>query len=178
MIVTPTGPEEVCIVLLSSDPRLRIEGALPRFPELAKRVAGARSTSQESGAVTALGKPSSVVRKNIALVGDASCTIDGVAGQGISLAILEAIQLADCLSRADIASYEFAHRKITRLAIGMTRLLLLLDRNTFLRRKVLRSFQSNPGIFSQMISLHMGEHGNGSISPRTILNLGWHVLCA
>ena len=178
MIVTPIGPEEVCIVLLSSDPRLRIETAFAQFPEISKRLTGAKPTSEEAGAVTALGRAGAVVRKNVALVGDASCTIDGVAGQGISLAVRAAIQLADALARQDLTSYESAHRQLTRLAIGMTRLLLLLDRNTLLRRKALRLFQANPHIFSQMISLHMGGHANESLSPRTILNLGWQVLCA
>jgi menaquinone-9 beta-reductase len=178
MIVTPVAPEEVCIVLLSSDPRLRIESAFAQFPEISKRLTGAMPTSHEAGAVTALGRSSAVVRKNVALVGDASCTIDGVAGQGISLAVCEAIQLADALAREDLASYESAHRRLTRLAIGMTRLLLLLDRNTFLRRKALRSFQANPALFYQLISLHMGERADESLSPRTILDLGWQVLCA
>jgi len=178
MIVTPIGPEEVCIVLLSSDARLRIESAFAQFPEISRRLAGATPTSKEAGAVTALGRARAVVRKNVALVGDASCTIDGVAGHGISLAVREAIQLADALAREDIASYESAHRQLTRLAIGMTRLLLLLDRSTFLRRRALRSFQANPAVFSKMISLHMGEHPEESLSPRTILDLGWQVLCA
>jgi 2-polyprenyl-6-methoxyphenol hydroxylase-like FAD-dependent oxidoreductase len=178
MIATPIGPEEVCIVLLSSDARLRIESAFAQFPEISKRLAGARPTSREAGAITALGRARAVVRKNVALVGDASCTIDGVAGQGISLAVCEAIHLADALARRDLASYEAAHLESTKLAMGMTRLLLLLDRNAFLRRKALRCFQANPRMFARMISLHMGESAEESLSPGTILNLGWQVLCA
>ena len=96
----------------------------------------------------------------------------------MSLAVAEAIQLGDCLGRQDLASYESAHRQLTKPAIGMTRLLLLLDRSAFLRRKALRLFQANPAIFSRMISLHMGEDANESLSPRTMLDLGWQVLCA
>ncbi len=45
-----------------------------------------------------------MVRNNVALVGDASCTVDGVSGQGLSLAFQQALALGDALAAGDLAS--------------------------------------------------------------------------
>ncbi|MGH9563498.1 MAG: NAD(P)/FAD-dependent oxidoreductase, partial [Terracidiphilus sp.] len=41
IIVTPTGAEEVCLVMLTSDSRVRIERAIEQFPHIAMRLRGA-----------------------------------------------------------------------------------------------------------------------------------------
>ena len=93
MFVTPTAAEEVCVALLSNDPLMRIERALAQFPEVATRLRCARTITQEAGAVSVLGRARAVVRRNVALVGDASCAIDGIAGKGLSLAFQQALAL-------------------------------------------------------------------------------------
>jgi flavin-dependent dehydrogenase len=178
MFVTPTGKEEVCIALLSSDPHLRIDVALEQFPNVASRLRGASCVLVESGAVTALGCARSVARGNVALVGDASCTIDGIAGQGLSLAFQEAIHLGEALARADLDYYKSAHRQITRTAMRMTQLLLLMGRNNWIRRKALRLFAGNPAFYARLIAIHTGESSPEAIGMGEILNLGWRVLRA
>ncbi len=177
LFVTPTGPKEVCLALLSSDPHLRMDGALPQFPDVASRLQDVPK-SAEFGAITALGKSRAVVRGNVALVGDASLTIDGIAGQGLSLAFQEAVHLGEALARGDLASYESAHRRITRMATRMTRLLLLMDQSTWIRRKALRLFSSQPMLFSKMISIHTGERSRESLGAWEIFDLGRRVLWA
>ena len=176
MFVTPTAADEVCIALLSRDPHLRVERALALFPSVARRLAGASAVLAEGGALTALGRARRVVRGNVALVGDASCSIDGIAGQGLSLAFQEAIALGDALSRGDLRCYERAHRKIVKVAVAMTRLLLLMDRSLWIRHKTLRLFATQPAFYSKMMSIHTGDATSDPLRVREIVNLGLRVL--
>jgi menaquinone-9 beta-reductase len=175
---TPTGAEEVCIALLSHDPQMRIERGLVHFPEIARRLRGARPLSPELGSVTALGSAQAVARGRVALVGDASFAVDGIAGQGLSLAFGQAIHLAEAFVRDDLRYYEKAHRKIARAPWRMTRLLLLMDQSAWVRRKTLRLFARKPGLFSKMMSQHLGETTQDDLKAREILDLGWQVLRA
>jgi menaquinone-9 beta-reductase len=178
MIVTPTGAAEICISLFTSDPRVRLDRALDLFPDVEKRVRGARTSSAEGGAITALGQARAVVWGNVALVGDAGCAVDGIAGSGLSLAFQEALCLGDALATGDLAQYKSAHSRITRGPMRMTRLLLLMDTSAALRRKVLRLFAARPAIFSNMISAHTGASQSHTLRPAEILGLGWRVLRA
>jgi menaquinone-9 beta-reductase len=178
MILTPTGAQEICISFLTSDPQLRIERALNQFPEVAGRLRGAEAASTEIGSPTSVGRARSVTKGNVALVGDASCTVDGVSGQGLSLAFQEAVALADALAGEDLASYECAHRRITGKAIRMAQLMLLMDRSAWIRRKALRLFASQPAIFSKIIAIHAGEPSAEALKARVVFDLGWQVLRA
>ena len=178
MFATPTGAEEVCVSLLTSDPQLRIEQALPQFPGLALRLQGARVLTSEQGAVTALERTRGVVRGKIALVGDASGTVDGIAGLGLSLAFHQAICLGEALAREDLNYYQAAHQKISKLPARLNRLLLLMNQSARIRRKALRLFANSPRLFSQLMSLHTGQQGKEEIKTTELLGLGWRVLWA
>jgi flavin-dependent dehydrogenase len=177
LFVTPTAADEVCIALISSDSRLRIEQALKMFPEVAARLRHAATVMKEGGAITALGCAREVVHGNVALVGDASCAIDGVAGQGLSLAFQEAIALGEALGRGDLACYARAHREITKTAVRMTQLLLLMDRAEWIRRKTLRLFASQPALYSKMMAVHTGET-EAALRLRDVVDLSLRVLAA
>lgn len=178
MFVTPTAPDEVCIALLSNDSRLRIERALEMFPSVAARLRGAAPLLREGGALSALGRARKVVRGNVALVGDASCAIDGIAGQGLSLAFQEAIALGESLGRGNLRYYERAHREITKTAVRMTQLLLLMDRSEWIRRKTLRLFASQPELYSRMMAVHTGAAPAESLKLADIVGLSLRVLAA
>ena len=174
--VTPTGPGEVCIALLASDPQMRIETALHQFPELADRLHGALPLTAELGGVTMLERFGKVARGRTALVGDASFTVDGITGQGLSLAFQEAIYLGEALASENLASYEIAHRKIVTRPARMARLLLLLGRNDWLRRTVLRLLAKHPNLFAKLLSVHAGESAAPqSTKPRDICDVGCQV---
>ena len=178
MFVTPVSADEICVALLSSSPQMRIDRALDQFPDVAKRLRGVAPVSAEAGTVTALSCATTVARGNVALVGDASCTIDGIAGQGLSLAFQEAIHLAEALARNDLGYYKSAHRRVTRTAILMTLLLLSMDRSNWIRRKALRLFARDAVTFSKMISIHTGESSPDVLGMEEIFNLGWRVISA
>ena len=153
MYVAPIGGREVYVSILSSDRGLRIDCVLARFPSVAKHLHFAQPVSAESGAVMALKRVKAVTRRNVALVGDASCTVDGISGQGLSLAFQQAIHFADALARNELGCYRSAHSRIFQSSVPMTRLLLSTDRSVWLRRKALRLFSGNPGLFSKLISI-------------------------
>jgi len=178
MFVTPTAAEEVCVALLSNDPLMRIERALPQFPEVARRLRGARTITQETGAVSVLGRARAVVRGNVALVGDASCAIDGIAGKGLSLAFQQALALGEAFAREDLAGYAQAHREITSMPVRLTRLLLLMNSSAWLRRKALRFFANNPNAFAKIISLHTRAARRRELNARDFAGLGWRILWA
>ncbi len=178
MVVTPTGAGEICISLFADDSRLRMDRALDQFPEVAFRIRGAQPLSSEAGAVTSFSRARAVVRGNVALVGDAGCTVDAISGQGLSLAFQQAIHLAEALVAGDLRQYESAHRRITRTALRMTRLLRWMNSSVALRRKVLKLFAARPSLFADMISVHTGEPMPDALGTSAILDLGWRVLWA
>jgi 2-polyprenyl-6-methoxyphenol hydroxylase-like FAD-dependent oxidoreductase len=156
MIVTPTRREEVCVVVLAGDPRLRIEQAIEQFPEVSARLRGTAPLSAESGTITCLSRARAAIHGNVALVGDASCTMDGISGSGLSLAFQEANALADALAHEDLVEYQRAHARITRVPVRMTQLLLAMDANAALRRVSLRTLAWHPWLFARLISVHAG----------------------
>jgi flavin-dependent dehydrogenase len=178
MVITPTGAEEICVSLFAGDLHLRIDRALQEFPAVAERLRGAQPVSRQAGAITSLGRAHGVTRGTIALVGDASGTVDGIAGQGLSLAFQQAQALGEALGRGDLRHYELAHRRIMRNAARMTRLLLLMSASATIRRKAMRLFAAHPAVFSNLISIHAGQASFDALGTTQILDLGWRVLCA
>jgi menaquinone-9 beta-reductase len=178
MFATPTGAEEVCVSVLTSDPHLRIERALLKFPGLARRLRGAATLTPERGAVTALEWRRSVVRGNIALVGDASGSVDGIAGVGLSLAFQQAICLGEAMARQDLKFYQAAHRRICKIPTRLNRVLLMMSESAWIRRKVLRLLAESPGTFGALMSLHTGQRAPEELKARDVIDLGWRALWA
>ena len=178
MFVTPTSRNEVCVAFLSGDARLRIDSALGLFPAVAQKLLGARATSTELGSVTALSSARAVHSGRVFLAGDASFTVDGIAGQGMGLGFQQALQLAEAVDRNDPAHYVLAHRRITITPARVTGLLLEMNHRTWLRRKVLRLFSGNPGLFARIVSIHTGQAFSRELKMLDVFGLGWQVLRA
>ncbi len=175
--VTPVSKDQVCVALISRDPKLRLAEALQRFPELRARLDGADVSSAEKGALTATCKLKRVSRGNVALIGDASGTVDAITGEGLCLAFSQAMVLADCLRAGDLARYEHEHRRLALRPLLMARLMLLLDGRPRLQRRTLQAFQKRPEVFKRLLELHVGV-----LSPLHLaldgLTLGWGLLTA
>jgi menaquinone-9 beta-reductase len=178
LVLTPTGSRELCVSLFTSNPRIRLNRVLDRFPAVVRRIANAQPSSAEAGAATMLSRARAVTHGNVALLGDASCTVDGIAGQGLSLAFQQAIQLADALAREDLARYATAHARIARTPVRVTRLLLAMNASAALRRKALRLFAAKPALFAKLIAIHTGASSPEALSAAHVLNLGWRVMWA
>jgi flavin-dependent dehydrogenase len=175
--VTPVSADQVCVALISRDPKLRLTEGLRRFPELKARLEGVDVSSAEKGALTATCKLKRVSRGNVALIGDASGTVDAITGEGLCLAFSQAMVLADCLRMGDLARYEQEHRRLALRPFLMARLMLLLDRRPRLQRRTLQAFQKHPDVFRRLLELHVGV-----LSPLHLaldgLTLGWGLLTA
>lgn len=164
--VTPTGATDVCVAVVTRNPRLRITEALKGFPAIAKRLAQAATTSKEMGAACVSRSLKEVSRGNVLLVGDASCTVDAITGDGLSLAIQQAVSMADGLARDDAEQYARAHQRIVRLPMMMSRLMLMLAERKWVRRRAITRLSNHPGIFARLLATHVGEFGAAKLTMR------------
>jgi flavin-dependent dehydrogenase len=175
LYVTPVGGAETCVVLISSDHRQRLDHVLPRFPLLARRLATAGAASSERGGVSASRRLARVWRGNVALVGDASGSVDAITGEGLCLLFQQAVALADAIEAGDLSRYQAAHRRLGRRPDFMADLMLLLDRHGSLRSRVLRAFAARPRLLSRILALHVGELSYFDCASNG-LALGWQML--
>ncbi|MGH9396649.1 MAG: NAD(P)/FAD-dependent oxidoreductase [Terriglobia bacterium] len=175
LFITPVGAKEVCVAVLSRHPHPRLAGALPSFPEVASRLKNAPPTSMERGAICANHTFRAVARNRVALVGDASGSVDAITGDGISLAFQQAIALAAAMERGDLTLYQAAHRSILRTPALMARLMVKLDRYAWLRRRALRGLASEPGLFAGLFAVHVGA-SPATFGVRRAAALAWRLL--
>ncbi len=175
LYVTPVGPMEVCMALISRQPQLRLDEALHKFPAVAERLRGAEHGSVERGAISVTRRLARVCRGRVALIGDASGGVDAITGEGLCLSFNQAELLGPCLVSGDLAPYQSGHRTLARRPAMMARLMLLLDRHERLRQRVMRAFVREPKLFSRMLDVHVG-----AVSPVDLaangLALGWKLL--
>lgn len=155
--VTPVGPEEICVAVISRKPNVRVSGALKRFPKLARKLEGAPPASCDRGATTRMCGLRRVSSRNVALVGDASGSVDAITGEGLALGFRQAAILAGALKAGNLRPYEKEHRRLLRRPRFMADVLLLLGRRSSLRRRTFRALQAAPHIFERMVAYHMGE---------------------
>jgi menaquinone-9 beta-reductase len=174
--VTPIGGEEVCIVIMSEwAEHASFDRALRELPELKEQLAGAELSSRERGAVTSTHLLHNVQRRNVALVGDASGSVDAITGEGLRLAFRQAFALGDSLVVSDLRHYEQVHRELARRPMLMGNLMLWLGRNPRIRGRVIRALQSKPDLFARLLATHVG-HGTSAELLSTGALLGWRLL--
>lgn len=174
---TGVSGERMCVALASHDPNLRLEDGLRALPRLGERLRGAEMVSAERGAITGNRRLKRVWRGNVALIGDASGTVDAITGEGMGLAFSQAVALADAFVSGDLATYQAAHRRLALRPLCMARLMLTLDGRPRLQRRTLQVFQKQPHVFRRLLELHVG-----TLSPLHVavdgLTLGWGLFTA
>lgn len=175
--VTPVSDAEVCVVIVSSEPTRDLQSALSEFPELTGRLNGQRPARPERGAFTTMRSLNKVFSGNVALIGDASGSVDAITGEGLSLSFQQAEALAQAMAQNDLTSYQTAHRRLARRPTFMARLLLLLDGRPRLRRRTVRAFENHPELFARLISVHVGETSPAHFAATGAM-LGWNFLVA
>jgi len=175
--VTPVGPEEICIVLISKRQDLRFSQSLLSFPKLVERLEGAARASAERGALTSMAKLKRVYRGNVGLIGDASGSVDAITAEGLSLSFRQATALADALEAGDLHHYQQAHQRLSRRPWQVGNLLLLLAGQTGLRQRTMRSLTAAPQLFERMLAYQMGETRPLELATAGAL-FGWRFLAA
>jgi flavin-dependent dehydrogenase len=173
--ITPVAPDEVGIALLTRDPKQRIDDALPQFPALAARLHSAPHTSSERGGETVSRTLRRVARGNIALIGDASGSVDAITGEGLALGFHQARELADALATNSLSRYEQAHYRLARRPHFMANFMLTMDSRAWLRNRAIPALAARPEIFRRLLALHVGA-GSPPRFAADCLALGWQML--
>lgn len=176
--VTPIGKREICVALISKKRFVSFDAGVAQFPLLARHLANAPRSTSLRGAISISRRLKSVFRGRIALIGEASGSVDEITGEGLAMAFRQAIALSQALRANDLSLYQAAHRRISSLPSFMAQSMLLLDRSSWIRKHALRAFVRKPALFERLLSVHVGEVALGNYGIRGILNLGWQLLVA
>ena len=165
--VTPVGSEMVGVAVLSGERPLSFDGIVSRLPELARRLEGAEAASRDRGAGPFGQRPATVVRGRLALVGDASGSLDPITGEGLSVAFSQARSIVGAIKRGALSGYAADHRRIMRVPRLLTGLLISIERRPAVRRALIRLLAANPRLFDCLVD-GVGRAGSRAISPRQI----------
>jgi menaquinone-9 beta-reductase len=174
---TAVSRDQVCVALASHDPNLRLAEGLESLPTLRAHLHGAEIVSSERGALTGNRQFNRVWRRNVALIGDASGTVDAITGEGLGLAFSQAVGLVESLESGELSSYQAEHRRLALRPTWMARLMLTLDGRPRLQHRTLQVFEKHPEVFRRLLALHVG-----AMPPLHLvkdgLTLGWGLLSA
>ncbi len=157
LYIAPLGGDEVGVSLLTGTRGRRLHDALPDFAAVAHRLAGAARTSSVRGAVTRTRNLREVIRGNVAVLGDASGSVDAVTGEGLLSAFRQAHALADAIAAGVPERYAMAHARMARAPRRMARLLLLLNRYPWLERRFVATMATRPETFAALLRVHLAE---------------------
>jgi flavin-dependent dehydrogenase len=176
--VTPISGNEICVALISRQKFLSFEQGLAGFPALAARLKEALPVSRVRGGLSLAQRLKRVQRGNVALVGEASGSVDAITGEGLAIAFRQALVLGAALAERDLPAYGAEHRKIAHLPELMSRTMLFMDQSRWLKDRSLRAFSREPRLFARLLALHVGELKLREFGAGGLLNLGWNLLLA
>ena len=160
MYVAPVAGDEVLVALLCRDPHLRIDEALESFPGLRQQLGDAPRTTTERGGISATRRLWVVTQGSVALIGDASGSVDAITGEGLGVAFRQALALANALAAGNLDLYEAAYQRLARRPRVFAELLLLLDGRPELQDRTLRYLARHPQVFRFLLAWHVGELRN------------------
>lgn len=173
--VTPVGAQEVGVALLWSGARPSFEDLPERFPTLAPYLAGASPTTRVRGAGPFDQRVPSVIGRaamgSVVLLGDAAGYVDAITGEGIAIALHEAVALAPALAAGDLAAYGRASRRLRRLPEAITRLLLAAERRPVVRDRLIALLASDPRVFSRLLAVQTRRLPARRLGAVTLLRL-------
>lgn len=147
--VTPVGPWQVGVAVLSSDRRPLAE-LLGEFPLLAARIDG-RVRSRPRGAGPLRQRSKRRVAGRVLLVGDAAGYIDAITGEGIAIGMAQARAAVDAVAAGTPSRYEGAWRRIGRRHSALTSGLVMTTRLPVVRRHIVHSASVAPSVFAAAV---------------------------
>lgn len=173
--ITPCSAEQVGVAFLwdrSRHHRVRggqglIASLMQSFPEVQARLAGVRPTDVPRAAGPLQRNVKSVVADGVLLIGDAAGYLDAITGEGLSLAMAQALCLEQTVipvlqrtsgppTARELTAYAKAHRVSVRPYYQMTQLVLWLSRHATLAERVIQVLHRQPAIFQHLLSASMG----------------------
>ena len=155
--VTPVSASEIGVACLSSDPDFRPDAALNEFPELRDRLADRPVLGKTQGGTSIVLRLPKVLGDQVALIGEASGSVDAITGEGLTLLFRQAIALGGALRSGRLEEYQQEHRRIMRRARLMSSLLLGLGRFPRWRTRVFQAFSAEPRAFQNLLAVHIGK---------------------
>jgi flavin-dependent dehydrogenase len=170
--ITPVSETEVCVAMTTRDPTIRLEQELAGFPAIRACLSRAQPCSPELGALTVSRTLGCVSKGQLALIGDASGSVDAITGEGLGLSFRQASALARAFKMGDLSQYREAHRQLARRPSLMASLLLVLEKNRAFRSRALGSLAKNPDVFGAFLAIHAGEGSFRSLCSPRLLNFG------
>jgi flavin-dependent dehydrogenase len=174
--VTPVADRLIGVAMLWEGRSSDFDELLEGFPELRKRLRGARAASTLRGAGPLEQRCRSVTVDNLALVGDAAGYLDAISGEGLAIAFHQASAVVDAMTRGNLAIYRSAHRRIVRYPTAITRILLEVERRPALRRRVMRSLAADPTLMTRFLTLKMRSDGPRVLGRGGLLQLSLAAL--
>jgi len=163
--ITPVGSDIVQFTFIWDNKSVRPQsryrmdvGLKELFPELFERVEGCKQVSKLKTIGPIAVSSKKLYKNRVILLGDAYTYLDGITGEGISIAFKEAECLADSVfnySGDFIKYYEKEVKKITKNYLKMTNLALHVSYFPILRR-ILFPFINNK-YFSHLLEVNMGR---------------------
>ncbi|MDX6457750.1 MAG: hypothetical protein QOE55_1447 [Acidobacteriaceae bacterium] len=176
--ITPVAADCVCVAFITRNQHQDRAGFLADFPAVAAKVKDAPLLSRERGAISATRKLRNVGQDFVALVGDASGSVDAITGEGLALSFRQALGLADAIESGDLASYRKLHRSLARLPLAMAQLMLTMDRWPALERRGLSVLATKPSFFQELLAIHVGEGSLPRFAVSRGISMAWHLLRA
>lgn len=177
--VAPVSSDAVCVISMARNPQFRMAEVLDELPWLAAKLRGGKTQMEpldaERGGVMNTRRFHHVSRGRVALVGDASGSVDAITGEGLAMGFRQALLLAKCLANAPIEDglrrYDSLHPQILRVPHVMARAMLLMDRYPILRERAMRMLAGKPELLARMLGVHVGAEPLG----RFLASHGWEV---
>jgi len=121
---------------------------------------------------------SEVVVRKLALLGDASGSVDAVTGEGMCLAFRQADALAEALRAGDLRQYAAQHKQIAAKPRMMACLLRSMEWRGELQRRALASLAKQPKFFESLLTIHTGATPRAALLARQLLGFGLDFLTA
>jgi flavin-dependent dehydrogenase len=169
---------EVCVAVISRDSKLRLDEALDDFPELSGHLRKVEPVSAEMGALSVSRRLKSIHRNNVALIGDASGSVDAITGEGICVSVKQARALAVAIESGDLGRYQDEHRKLMKRPETMASLMLMLQCRAQLQSRVLAGLARNPALFRSLLAVHVGAAQFTDLCSWKLLDFGRAFLAA
>jgi len=163
--VTPAGAARVGVAFLFER---TVPGGWPSllasFPALASRLAGVEAASEDRGAGPLVRGSTARVLDRLVLLGDAAGSIDPLSGEGVSLGLAGALELAALLpgavaaggSRGALLGWERAWGRRQRRAEAWTALLLAVARRPRLRRGLISLGAGRTRLLERVVASALG----------------------
>ena len=193
--VTPSGDQQVEIAFLWDKARFTpsqkgkklVEGLLEHFPELKSRLGSDLPAElSKSAAVGPLARGSSSASADrVLLVGDALGYVDGITGEGISVALSQVETLRDDLPeliRSDRLSQRDLQPVSRRLTahfaatVPLVKAALLLARFPMLRELAIRGLSATQSVFTHLLEANMGKRPIYALPVVGVLQFVWAIL--